>query len=222
MTPSLALPHSMNSAARTTCAPGCGLAPGQAVDLALDRAAQQPVPGRVELDLVDPVAVAVVGAQDRLVALGAPAVLARLDAPGDRAGLAGAVDAPAAALALERLLQRQVDLEQVDRLQRRRLVEDLAGGIGDVDRGHDSGAAAGQRPLGHPIGRVVGAAQQPPRELRPAEEQRRVVLPGGADAAVHVDHRARARSRAPRPAAERAALAASGNSSGLDSRAQPA
>ena len=32
-------------------------------------------------------------------------------------------------------------------------------------------------------------AEQPARELRATEEQRRVVLPGGADAAVDVDHR---------------------------------
>ena len=37
----------------------------------------------------------------------------------------------------------------------------------------------------------AGAAQQPPRELRAAEVERRVVLPGGADAAVHGDLRAR-------------------------------
>ena len=48
---------------RTTCAPGRGSRHGQRVDLALDRLAQQPVPGRVELHLVDAVAVAVVGAQ---------------------------------------------------------------------------------------------------------------------------------------------------------------
>ena len=141
MTPSLALPHSVNSAARTTWAPGWGSRHGRLRDRALDGAAQQPVPRGVELDLVDPVAVAVVGAQDRRVALGAPAVLGRLDAAGDPAGLAGPVDAPAAALALQRLAQRQVGLEQVDRLQRRGLVEDLAGGIGDVDRSHHAGAA---------------------------------------------------------------------------------
>ena len=88
MTPSLALPQSMNSAARTTCAPGRGSRQGRPVDPALDRAAQQPVPGRVELDLVDPVAEPVVRAQDRHVALGPPAVLERLDAAGDGAGLA--------------------------------------------------------------------------------------------------------------------------------------
>ena len=54
------------------------LAPRQRVDLALDRAAQQPVPARVVLDAVDPVPVAVVRLQPRRVALGAAAVLLRL------------------------------------------------------------------------------------------------------------------------------------------------
>src|SRR5262249_12444425 len=116
--------------------PWAFLAPWQAMDLALDRALEEPVPRGVELDLVDPVAVAVVGPEHRLVFLGAPAVLACLGAAGGGPRFARPVDAPAAALALERLPQRDVDLEQVDRLQRRRLVEHLAGGVGDVDRCH--------------------------------------------------------------------------------------
>ncbi len=51
MTPALALPHRLNRTARTTWAPGCGVAPRKAVDLALDRASQQPVPRRIKLDL---------------------------------------------------------------------------------------------------------------------------------------------------------------------------
>ena len=105
-----------------------GVAPRQAVALALDRLAQQPVPGGVELDAVDPVAIAVVGAQDRLVGLRALGVGARLGAAGELAGVAQAVDAPAAALALDCLLQRQVRLEDVLRRQGRRLVAHLVGG----------------------------------------------------------------------------------------------
>ena len=137
MTPALALPHSVNSAARTTCAPGlAGSRQGRPwISRSIAPRSSQ-CQRRVELDLVDPVAVAVVGAQDRLVALGPAAVLERLGAAGGGARLPGAVDAPAAALALERLAQREVELEQVDRLQRRRLVEDVAGGVADVDRGH--------------------------------------------------------------------------------------
>ena len=75
--------------------------------------------------------------------------------------------------------------------------------------------AAAQQLAGHPVGGVGRARQQPPRELRAAEVQRRVVLPRRADAAVDGDLRARrvverlARRRA------RNADAASGNSSGL-------
>src|SRR5437016_2977371 len=100
-------------------------APGQAVDLPLDRSAQQPVPGGIELDLVDPVAVAVVGAQDRQVALGPARVLASLRAAGRAAGLPSPVHPPLSALAGQRLLQGQIHLEVVDRLQWRSLVEDL-------------------------------------------------------------------------------------------------
>ena len=76
----------------------------------------------IELDLVDAVAVAVVAAQDRLVALGALRVGERRGAAGELAGVAQAVDAPATALALERLAQREVGLEHVVGDERRGLV----------------------------------------------------------------------------------------------------
>jgi hypothetical protein len=79
-----------------------------------------------------------VGAQDRQVALGPAPVLERFDAAGDGTGLACAVDSPATALALEALLQGDIDLEQADRLQRRRLVDDLARWIYDVSVNRDS------------------------------------------------------------------------------------
>src|SRR5438552_3835444 len=55
---------------------------------------------------------------------------------------------------------------------------------------------SGRLRLGHdlagdPVGGAGGAAEQAARELRAAEVQGRVVLPGGADAAVHGAHRAR-------------------------------
>ena len=102
--------------------PRLRIAPGQRVQLALDRLAQQPVPRGVEIDLVDAPAVAVVGPQDGLVALGALGVLERLGRAGQLAGVAQAVDAPRAALALERLAQGQIGLEGVEGGQRRRLV----------------------------------------------------------------------------------------------------
>ena len=49
------------------------------------------MPRRIELDLVDPVAVAVVSAEHGQVALSAPAVLERLEAARHGAGLTGAV-----------------------------------------------------------------------------------------------------------------------------------
>ena len=70
------------------------------------------MPGGVELDLVDAVAVAVVGAQDRFVSFRALGVLERLGAAGELPGVAEAVDAPAAALALECLLQGEVGLDR--------------------------------------------------------------------------------------------------------------
>ena len=59
---------------------GLGIAPGERVHLALDGLAEGPVPRRVELDLVDAVAVAIVRAQDRLVALGGVELDARAHA----------------------------------------------------------------------------------------------------------------------------------------------
>jgi hypothetical protein len=106
---------------------GLRIAPRQRVDLALDGAAQQPVPRRVELDLVNAAAVAVVRLQARLVALGPAAVLLRLGAARHGAGVARAVERPAAALALQCLLQGEVGVEEVRPLERSRLVEDLVG-----------------------------------------------------------------------------------------------
>src|SRR5439155_20231492 len=106
--------------------PGLSLSPWKAVDGPVDRSGQQPMPGRVQIDLVDPVAVAIVGGQPGFVALGPAPVLPRLPGARDDPGLAHGVSRPASALALERLLQRQVGAEYISGLQRRRLVEQLA------------------------------------------------------------------------------------------------
>ncbi len=74
MTPALTWLQVNISAARTTWAPGCGSRQGRQWISRSIACAQAPVPGGVELDLVDAVAVAVVRAQDRLVALGAVGV----------------------------------------------------------------------------------------------------------------------------------------------------
>ena len=81
------------------------------------------MPGRVELDLIDAVAEAVVGDQPRLVALGAAAVRLRLGRAGDEARLADTIERPARALTLQRLLQRGIERQQVDVLERDGLVE---------------------------------------------------------------------------------------------------
>jgi hypothetical protein len=93
----------------------------------VDADPHQFVPGAVELDLVDPVAVAVVGLEDGLL-------LVRLEAPADR--LAGAADGrqlacptlgPVGSLTPQRLGQRTVGVEGVVVLERRGLVEDAVG-----------------------------------------------------------------------------------------------
>ena len=117
------------------------------MDLALDRPAQQPVPRGIELDLIDPVAVPIVGEQDRDVALGPPPMLEPLDAAGHRAGLARPVEPPAATLARQTLAQSEIDLEQVDRLQWRHLVENLARRVTHLGRAHALSQPAPKRPL---------------------------------------------------------------------------
>ena len=106
---------------------GPRLAPGQRVQAVADPDPHQLVPGAVELDLVDAVAVAVVGAQLGLVLVRLEAPADRLARAADRAQLAGAVLGPLGALAAQRLDQRPVGVEGVVVLQRRRLVEDLVG-----------------------------------------------------------------------------------------------
>src|SRR5581483_2041421 len=106
------------------------LAPREACDLSLDRALQQYVPGGIELDLVDAVAVAIVRLAGRQISLGPAAVLERLDTARLAAGLARELGAPATPFALERLLEGAIDLEQVDGLERRGLIQDRTGGVG--------------------------------------------------------------------------------------------
>src|SRR3954452_6819860 len=96
------------------------------------------MPGRIELDLVDPVAVAVVGPQHGQIGVGAATVGDGLGRAGDDAEVAHAVNAPVATLADERFLERDVELVEVLVLERNRLVEDLVGrgGAAVVERGH--------------------------------------------------------------------------------------
>ena len=127
MTPALACDHRLISAARATWAPGRGSRHGSAwISRSTAPRSSQCHDGSRSI-AVDAVAVAVVGLQPRRVALGAAAVLLRLGRARHGAGVARAVDGPAAALALERLAQREVDLEEVRALERAGLVDDLVG-----------------------------------------------------------------------------------------------
>ena len=109
------------SAARTTWAPGPGSRQGSAWTPRSTPSAHQPVPGGMELDLVDALAETVVRAQDRRVFVRSRAprqrLAAELRAERDHPRLA-----PAAALAAQRLGQRAVLREEVVALERRRLV----------------------------------------------------------------------------------------------------
>ena len=99
-----------------------GLAPRRRVRAGLDAEAQQRVPGGVELDLVDPVAVAVVRAQDGRVLVRARAERERLPGAEQAPPLHQPLLRPAGALAPDALGERPVLRVEVDPGERRRLV----------------------------------------------------------------------------------------------------
>ena len=119
------------------------------MEAGVDPDPHQFVPGAVELDLVDPVAVAVVGAELRLLFVRLEAPADRLVRAADRRELAGAALGPLGTLSPQRLDQRPIGVERVVVLQRGRLVEDLVGlprGLA-LDRGH-ARILAGDPPQG--------------------------------------------------------------------------
>ena len=77
--------------------------PRRGVQAVADGHLHQLVVGGVVLDLVDAMAVAVMGVQDRLVAVGELAPALRLRTAGQRAELGDLVEAPLPAFALQRL-----------------------------------------------------------------------------------------------------------------------
>src|SRR5256884_9479357 len=101
---------------------GPRLAPRQRVEAMPYRHSHELVPCRMELDLVDAVAEAVVGAQLRRVGVGLEAPVDRLLRAGERAEVADQLLSPGGALTLERLAQGRVGFEQVVVDERRRLV----------------------------------------------------------------------------------------------------
>ena len=108
---------------------GALIAPRQAMDAPRHGPSQEPVPRRIKLDLINAMTKPIVREQPGLVTFGATAVIAGLLAASDLAGLADTVDPPFAALAHQRLVQGNIGVQQTDRLQRRNLVENLAGWV---------------------------------------------------------------------------------------------
>ena len=181
----------MNSAARTTCASGPLFAPRQAGDPALDRAAQQPVPARVEVDLVDPVAVAVVGAQDgRFRSARRPCSAASTLPAAPPVSRARSTPQPPPSRSSPSRSARSLSNRLIGCSGGGWLSTSRAGLVTSivVHRSAHPAIAPTERPLGHLIDGVPGAAEQAPRELRAAVEERRIVLPGRADPAVDIDH----------------------------------
>ena len=101
---------------------GSRLPPRQRVQAVTDRDPHQLVPRRVDLDLVDALAEAVVGAEVRRVRVGLEAPVDRLLGPGQATELVDQVVGPGAAFALQGLAEGRVGLEDVVIDERRRLV----------------------------------------------------------------------------------------------------
>ena len=123
--PGLGLGEAHEGGAAGDVGAGPRVAPGGAVQLVFHRGPEQLVPGGVELDLVDAVAVAVVGLQLRPVLVGEPSQLLRLGRAGELADRGDPLASPS-----RRPRGRpprpatRVGLEDVVVGQRRRLVGD--------------------------------------------------------------------------------------------------
>src|SRR5205823_3433135 len=117
------------------------VAPGERVQLVGDGETQERMPGGVELDLVDAVAVAVVGTEDRRIGVRLHAPAERL-APRQLTEPPEALFRPGGALPADALRQGAVGGEQVVAFERGWLVQDLV-------RGHRASAYASPRPLGN-------------------------------------------------------------------------
>src|SRR5881398_3021269 len=100
------------------------IGPGGRVHAAPDGALEQPVPGRMELDLVDPVPEPVVGPELRRVAVGLEPPLDRFRTACDPADIEEEGGRPSGALAFDRLPQHRIRPVDVVVLERWWLVED--------------------------------------------------------------------------------------------------
>ncbi len=117
--------------------------PGSGVQAVADRRRHQLMPGRVELDLVEPVPVPVVGAQDRFIRVSEPCLLDHLGRACELAELVQFRKNPARAVLSDRGQQGLVGRDVVPG-QGRRLVDDL---VGQVWMPHSVLAEPAQRPL---------------------------------------------------------------------------
>jgi len=115
MWPPSACPQVKNPAARLRCATGLCEVHGSAVS-------------RVELDLVDPVAEAVVGFQLRRIVIGFDAPSEDIGRAADRPERADPVGRPVTTFAFQRLLKGLVDAKEVDVFESRGLIEHLVSG----------------------------------------------------------------------------------------------
>ncbi len=166
-----------------------------------DRGLHQGVPGGVELDLVDPVAVPVVAAQHRRVLVGQPGLLLRVRAAGQVPKLVQFPGGPPGAFPLDRLQQGRIGGHVVAG-QRRHLVADLMGSVrarhahrvlpstdsipelyepsGRNARRQPHRGVPGRRgaPGGRPPGPALRATAKPPRGGKQRRPRRRGA-PGG-------------------------------------------
>ena len=107
---------------------GLGRFPGQRMESVTDRQVEELVPGRMELDLVDPVAVSVVSSKFGGVAIGEEAPLVHLRGCHPSPEFSDRVHGPAAAVPLEGVDQGRFRSRNVVAIERGRLVQDLVGG----------------------------------------------------------------------------------------------
>src|SRR5258708_29742034 len=103
--------------------PRTWLAPREGVEPVADGPLGQPVPGGMELDLVDPVAETIVRPQHRRMGVGLEAPVDRLLRARETPQLADHVGGPRRAFPLEGFAKRRVGLEEVVVDERRWLVE---------------------------------------------------------------------------------------------------
>lgn len=103
------------------------------------------MPGRVALDVIDPVADGIVGVQSRRMQFGAACVLARFARPGQCPDVAYPWHTPIHAGSRQPLLQGEIQFEQVRLREGRRLVQRfLRTRAGEFDGDH-AGSLRGRR-----------------------------------------------------------------------------